>query len=56
MTVLYEKGRVRLSPGTMFGPSGAGFGRLNFATSGLILEEMLNRVVVTALSSSTVTT
>ncbi|HEY3688784.1 MAG TPA: aminotransferase class I/II-fold pyridoxal phosphate-dependent enzyme [Pseudonocardiaceae bacterium] len=56
MTVLYEKGRVRLSPGTMFGPSGAGFARLNFATSGLILEEVLNRVVVTALSSSTVTT
>jgi cysteine-S-conjugate beta-lyase len=36
--------RVLLSPGPDFGPGGEGFARLNFATSGPLLEEILRRL------------
>ncbi|MCP3991058.1 MAG: aminotransferase class I/II-fold pyridoxal phosphate-dependent enzyme [Actinomycetia bacterium] len=42
---LLEVGRVALSPGSAFGPLGDGFARLNFATSELILDEILDRIV-----------
>jgi cystathionine beta-lyase len=35
---------VELSPGPTFGPGGAGFVRLNFATSADVLEIILERV------------
>jgi cysteine-S-conjugate beta-lyase len=35
---------VKLSSGLHFGPGGAGFARLNFATTGVVLEEILSRV------------
>ncbi|GII91722.1 MalY/PatB family protein [Sinosporangium siamense] len=41
---LLRDAQVRLSPGPAFGPGGDGFARLNFATSGPILEQMLNRL------------
>ena len=36
--------KVMLSAGTHFGPGGAGFARLNFATTPGLLEEILSRV------------
>ncbi|MGV1049933.1 MAG: MalY/PatB family protein [Solirubrobacterales bacterium] len=41
---LLERGRVALSPGPDFGPQGAGFARLNFATSPPLLEEAVARI------------
>jgi cystathionine beta-lyase len=45
---LLEEGRVALSPGEPFGPGGEGFVRLNFATSGSILDEIIDRLVARA--------
>jgi cystathionine beta-lyase len=42
--VLLERARVALSPGPSFGSVGAGFVRLNFATAGAVLAEVLERV------------
>ena len=42
---LLEHARVALSPGPDFGPHGAGFARLNFATTHGILDELLDRIV-----------
>ena len=42
---LEAQARVMLSPGPWFGPGGAGFARLNFATTPGLLEEILARVV-----------
>lgn len=38
-------GRVALNAGPTFGPDGAGFARLNFATSREVLEEVVDRMV-----------
>ena len=43
-----EKARVLLLPGAGFGPGGAGFARLNFATSTEILTEILTRMTTAA--------
>ncbi|MBB6033874.1 cystathionine beta-lyase [Phytomonospora endophytica] len=43
--VLREKGRVALVPGLDFGAEGAGFARLNLATSPAILAEGVDRIV-----------
>lgn len=42
---LLEHARVALSKGTDFGPRGAGFARLNFATTPELLDEILDRIV-----------
>ena len=42
--VLLERGQVALSSGTGFGPGGAGFVRLNLATSPTILAEAVTRM------------
>ena len=42
--VILERGRVALSSGPTFGTAGAGFARLNFATSPAILREIVQRV------------
>lgn len=42
--VFLEKGRVALSSGPMFGAPGAGFARLNIATSRSLLEEAVRRM------------
>ncbi len=39
-----ERGRVALSSGPMFGTRGAGFARLNIATTGALLEEAVRRM------------
>lgn len=41
---LLERARVALSPGPEFGETGAGFARLNFATSPEVLEQILDRI------------
>lgn len=41
---LLQRGRVALSPGPDFGPLGAGFARLNFATSQGLLTEAVDRM------------
>ncbi len=41
---LVEAAKVMLSSGPSFGPGGAGFARLNFATSPHILQEILGRI------------
>lgn len=41
---LLERARVALNNGTWFGPGGAGFARLNFATSRPILRQALARI------------
>jgi cystathionine beta-lyase len=43
-TVFLERGRVALSPGPTFGAEGTGFARLNFGTSGALLEEAVRRI------------
>lgn len=43
--VLLEKARVALSGGSQFGAAGAGFARLNFATSRELLDEIVDRIV-----------
>ena len=39
-----ERGRVALSPGPTFGTQGAGFARLNMATTASLLEEAVLRM------------
>lgn len=39
-----DRGRVALSPGPTYGPGGAGYARLNFATSPAILHEIVRRL------------
>ena len=41
---ILERGKLALSPGLEFGPLGAGFVRLNFATSPALLEQALERL------------
>ncbi|MBG0830569.1 aminotransferase class I/II-fold pyridoxal phosphate-dependent enzyme [Planomonospora sp. ID67723] len=41
---LEREARVLLSPGPLFGPGGEDFARLNFATSGPVLSEILDRI------------
>ena len=41
-----DAAKVRLSPGPDFGPGGAGFARLNFATSEAVLTEICGRMAV----------
>lgn len=41
---LVSLARVALSPGPDFGPRGRGFARLNFATSEVILDEIVDRI------------
>lgn len=48
---LLKRSRVALSPGMEFGPGGAGFVRINFATSRAILEEGVERLAA-AIGSS----
>jgi len=48
---LLETGRVALSSGLDFGPRGAGFARLNFATTEAILDEVVDRIVETVRRS-----
>lgn len=43
---MLERGRVALSPGPSFGSGGAGYVRLNFATSPAILREIVGRMGV----------
>ena len=45
-SVLLERGRVALNSGGSFAPQTPQFVRLNFATSHLVLEEAVNRMVV----------
>jgi cysteine-S-conjugate beta-lyase len=42
---LLDSGRIALSSGLDFGPRGAGFARLNFATTRTILDEIIDRIV-----------
>jgi cystathionine beta-lyase len=42
-----ERGRVALTPGPSFGTGGQGFARLNFGTSGALLEEAVRRMRAT---------
>ena len=42
-----ERGRVALSAGNVFGAQGAGHARLNFGTSGGLLEEAVRRIAAT---------
>jgi cysteine-S-conjugate beta-lyase len=48
--VLLERGRVALSSGVDFGAEGAGFARLNFATTEEIFDEMVERIVAACRS------
>ena len=41
---LLDKGRIAVNEGREFGPDGAGFVRLNFATSRSIIDEALARM------------
>jgi len=43
--LMVEKGQIGLSPGTLFGPGGSGFMRINFGTPRKLLEEGLGRMV-----------
>ena len=42
---LLKEGRVALSSGPQFGPEGAGFARINFATSAEILDDIIDRII-----------
>jgi len=42
--VFLDSGRVALSSGHVFGTGGAGFVRLNFATSTAVLTEAIDRM------------
>nr|WP_184944449.1 aminotransferase class I/II-fold pyridoxal phosphate-dependent enzyme [Planomonospora venezuelensis] len=48
---LEREARVMLSAGPLFGPGGEGFARLNFATSGPVLSEILDRIARAVKSS-----
>jgi cystathionine beta-lyase len=41
---IFEQARVALSEGSKFGPNGAGFARLNFATDERILDDIIDRI------------
>jgi cystathionine beta-lyase len=41
---ILERGRLALSPGSQFGPQGAGFARLNLGTSPALVEEAVARI------------
>jgi cystathionine beta-lyase len=49
---LLSRARVGLSSGTDFGPGGAGWVRLNFATSEQLLDEVLDRIIAVTGRSS----
>lgn len=49
---LLESGRVGLSSGPDFGAAGAGFARVNFATSAEILDEIVDRIARTVRNGS----
>jgi cysteine-S-conjugate beta-lyase len=49
---LLEHAGVAVSSGPMFGPNGAGFARINFATSERILDEIVDRIAATVARSS----
>ncbi|GGL18512.1 MalY/PatB family protein [Planomonospora parontospora] len=49
---LKREARVMLSQGPPFGPGGEGFARLNFATSGPVLSEILDRITRAVKSRS----
>jgi len=51
-TWLLEHARVGLSKGPDFGPHGAGFARVNYATTEGILDELLDRIIVAVRSDS----
>ncbi|MFI5958293.1 hypothetical protein [Cryptosporangium sp. NPDC051539] len=44
--MLLSRGRVALYRGLEFGPEGAGFARLNFATSSEVLSEAVSRITL----------
>ncbi|MEZ5229172.1 MAG: aminotransferase class I/II-fold pyridoxal phosphate-dependent enzyme [Acidimicrobiales bacterium] len=54
--VLFERGKVALSPGPDFGRHGTGFARLNFATSIPIIDTILDRIAETVDDVSSMTT
>jgi cystathionine beta-lyase len=41
---MIERGKIAVAPGALYGPSGRGFIRINFATSGEILVEAIDRI------------
>ncbi len=43
--VVRERGRLAVSPGPDFGPRGEGFVRVNFATSAVLVDEIVDRLV-----------
>lgn len=47
---LLENARVALSPGLDFGEHGRGFARLNFATTRVVLDEIVDRIVTAVRS------
>lgn len=49
-TAFFARGRVALYDGAQFGPPGAGFVRLNFATSTAILAEVVERMAAAVTS------
>jgi cystathionine beta-lyase len=48
---LLKEGRVALSPGPQFGPEGAGYARINFATSAEILDDIIDRIIALVRST-----
>ena len=48
---LLKEGRVALSQGPQFGPEGAGFARINFATSAEILDDIIDRIIALVRST-----
>jgi cystathionine beta-lyase len=48
--ILLSHGKIAVAPGKLYGPSGAGFIRINFATSSEIIEDAVSRIGV-ALSA-----
>jgi cysteine-S-conjugate beta-lyase len=50
--VLLERFGVALSSGPKFGPNGAGFARINFATSEQLLDTIVDRIADAAAQSS----
>lgn len=44
--LMIEHGRIAVASGSLYGPGGHGFIRINFATSGAILEEAVERIAL----------
>ncbi|MEY4105240.1 MAG: Aminotransferase class, partial [Actinomycetota bacterium] len=42
--LMIEHGKIAVASGSLYGPSGRGFIRINFATSGEILSEAVDRI------------